>query len=138
MRGLVIDSTILISCERSRVSAVELLRRIETKFGPVDLKASTITAVELFHGVSRATDVTHRARRQAFLDDIFKLLAAVPFTFEIAKRAGEIEGERAAAGIIIPFEDLLIGSTALHLGFDILTFNTKHFELIPDLKVHSL
>lgn len=68
MRGLVIDSSVVISCERSRVLVVELLRLIDAKFGPVDLKVSTITAVELFHGVSRASDATGRARRQTHFE----------------------------------------------------------------------
>jgi len=32
----------------------------------------------------------------------------------------------------------LIGATALHLGFDLVTLNTRHFQLIPGLKVVSM
>jgi predicted nucleic acid-binding protein len=37
--------------------------------------------------------------------------------------------------VAIAFEDLTIGATALHLGFDIATLNVKHFQLIPGLKI---
>jgi predicted nucleic acid-binding protein len=39
------------------------------------------------------------------------------------------------AGVTIPFSDLLIGATALSLGFSVLTANLRHFRLIPNLDV---
>jgi tRNA(fMet)-specific endonuclease VapC len=41
-------------------------------------------------------------------------------------------------GISIAFQDLLIGATALHLGFDVVTLNVRHFQKIPGLSVLSL
>ena len=38
-------------------------------------------------------------------------------------------------GNIIPFIDLLIGATALHLGYSLKTTNVRHFRLIPGLDV---
>jgi tRNA(fMet)-specific endonuclease VapC len=58
-----------------------------------------------------------------------------PLTTEIAELAGRIEGEQAARGVTIAFEDLLIGATALHLGFAVLTLNLRHFQMIPGLSV---
>jgi predicted nucleic acid-binding protein len=49
--------------------------------------------------------------------------------------AGRIDGEQTAAGVVIPFVDLLIGATALSLGFSILTANMRHFKQIPGLSV---
>jgi predicted nucleic acid-binding protein len=40
-------------------------------------------------------------------------------------------------GIAVPFADLLIGATALSLGYSVLTANVRHFNLIPDLTVVS-
>lgn len=64
-----------------------------------------------------------------------KIYWSNPVSLEIAQLAGKIEGEQAAQGIAIPFEDLVIGATALYLGFDVATLNTKHFSLIPDLNI---
>jgi tRNA(fMet)-specific endonuclease VapC len=61
-----------------------------------------------------------------------------PVTLEIARLAGQIEGEQAALGISIPFEDLLIGTTALYLGYGVVTLNVRHFRLIPNLTVVDL
>jgi tRNA(fMet)-specific endonuclease VapC len=54
---------------------------------------------------------------------------------EIAELAGRIEGEQAALGVRIPFEDLVIGATALHLGYGVATSNVRHFQKIPGLSV---
>jgi predicted nucleic acid-binding protein len=45
--------------------------------------------------------------------------------------------EQIKMGIAIPFEDLVIGVTALRLGFDVASLNLRHFQLIPSLKVVS-
>jgi len=48
---------------------------------------------------------------------------------------GKIEGQEEAKGVRISFEDLLIGATALHLGYSVITHNVRHFRLIPGLSV---
>ena len=51
--------------------------------------------------------------------------------------AGRIHGEQMGQGVTIDFPDLLIGATALHLGFDVVTLNERHFQMIPGLKILS-
>lgn len=36
-------------------------------------------------------------------------------------------------GVSIAFEDLLISSTAMHLGYAVATLNIRRFQLIPVL-----
>jgi predicted nucleic acid-binding protein len=55
----------------------------------------------------------------------------------VALRAGQIDGENAAKGVRLALPDLLIGVTALELGFDVATANLRHFEMVPGLKVIS-
>jgi predicted nucleic acid-binding protein len=38
----------------------------------------------------------------------------------------------------ILFQDLLIGATALHLRFAVVTGNPRHFQMIPNLEVKQL
>jgi predicted nucleic acid-binding protein len=52
--------------------------------------------------------------------------------------AGRLQGEQQAEGVTIPITDLLIGATALSLGFSLLTVNLLHFRLIPGLNVLAL
>jgi predicted nucleic acid-binding protein len=61
-----------------------------------------------------------------------------PYTKETALLAGKIDGEQQSQGIIIPFGDLLIGATALEVGYSLLTANVRHFRLIPGLTVIPL
>ena len=65
-------------------------------------------------------------------------IPAYPFTEQIAFLAGRIDGDQQSKGIKIPFQDLLIGATALHLGYAVVTGNPRHFEMIPDLVVKQL
>ncbi len=57
-----------------------------------------------------------------------------PVTLEVAIIAGRIEGEQAARGNMIAFEDLVIGATALDLGFEVVTLNLQHFQHTPASK----
>jgi predicted nucleic acid-binding protein len=136
--GVVLDTTILIAAERRRESIRYLLNKVREACGETVATISTVTVVELTHGIHRAKTEQDRVRRRVFSEDAFSGLIVHPLTLEIAQLAGQIEGEQAARGIGIPFEDLLIGATALHLGFEVLTHNTKHFQLIPGLAVRSL
>jgi predicted nucleic acid-binding protein len=52
--------------------------------------------------------------------------------------AGKLDGEQQSKGVIVPFADLLIGATALALGYSVLTVNVRHFERIPGLSVARL
>ena len=61
-----------------------------------------------------------------------------PITTSIALQAGRIDGQSQAKGIRIPLSDLLIGVTALDLGYQIGTHNVRHFQFIPDLRIVQL
>jgi hypothetical protein len=45
----------------------------------------------------------------------------------MARVTDRIEGDHAARGITIAFEDLLIAATALQLGFGVVRGNVRHF-----------
>jgi tRNA(fMet)-specific endonuclease VapC len=94
-----------------------------------------ITVAELIHGAYRAKTPGVRDRRLEFIDRLSRDVPAYPVTLEIARIAGRVEGENAARGVILGFEDVLIGATALHLGYAILTLNVRDFERIPGLEI---
>jgi predicted nucleic acid-binding protein len=58
-----------------------------------------------------------------------------PNTVELARKAGRIDGEQQERGVSIAFQDLLIGVSALELGYSVATQNLRHFRLIPGLNV---
>jgi tRNA(fMet)-specific endonuclease VapC len=136
--GLILDTSILIASERRGGSIKEILHQARTLHGEVDIALSAVSVVELTHGMYRAKIEAHRKRRRFFVEEALKGLVVHPVSLEIAQLAGRIEGEQAARGVSIAFEDLVIGATALHLGFDVATLNVKHFQVIPGLKIVSL
>lgn len=133
--GLILDTSILIDSERRGEGVEDILRRIRAVHGEVDVALSTISVVELTHGIYRAKTEADRMRRRIFSEGVFHDLIVHPLSLEIAQLAGRIEGEQAGMGATIDFEDLVIGTTALYLGFDVATLNARHFQRVPGLKV---
>jgi len=133
--GLVLDSSVLIAGERRKDSVREVLKKVRAAHGEVDCALSVVTIVELTHGIYRAKSDADRDRRRAFSEELRRDMVVHPVTVEIAELAGRIEGGQAARGVSIAFEDLLIGATALHLGFEVATLNVRDFQKIPGLSV---
>jgi predicted nucleic acid-binding protein len=136
--GLILDSSILIAGERDGETVQAILLRVQGSQGEIEAGLSAVTVVELTHGIYRAKSDTHRDRRRAFTEELCRDMTVHPVTLEIAQLAGRIEGEQAARGVSVAFEDLLIGATALHLGYAVATLNVRHFRLIPGLSVIQL
>jgi predicted nucleic acid-binding protein len=101
--GLILDTSVIITQERQGKSTAELLASIRTGVGLEPIALSTISVIELEHGVWRAKDVAQASRRQTFLDDLFAAIPTYPLTFEIARCAARIDGESKRGGIVIPF-----------------------------------
>jgi tRNA(fMet)-specific endonuclease VapC len=133
--GLILDSTVVIAGERRGRTVRQILEQFKTGHGEIEVGLSVVTIVELTHGIQRATTEERRQRRQAFVDELIRDVPIHPVTIEIAKIAGRIEGDRAAQGVTIAFEDLLIAATALQLGFGVATANVRHFQVVPGLAV---
>jgi predicted nucleic acid-binding protein len=106
--------------------------------GNEDIAISVISLVELAHGAVRANTAQRRATRLQFIEEILTALPIHQVTVSIAIRARQIHGENQAKGVGLPLADLLIGVTALELGYRIVTDNLRHFRLIPGLSVSQV
>lgn len=133
--GVILDSSVLIAGERRGESVAQILRKVRASQGDIEAAFSVVTIVELTHGIYRAKNDTQRERRRAFCEELRRDMVVHPVTVEIAELAGRIEGQQAAVGISIAFEDLLIGVTAIHLSYTLATLNVRHFQVIPGLQV---
>ena len=133
--GLILDTSVIVKAERRGHSVAEILAQIRENYGETEIGVSVVTIAELTHGVERSKSEAQRQRSQAFVDDVLATFTVYPVTAEIAQRVGIISGQAAERRITLPFEDLLIGATALQLGFELATHNARHFEMIPDLVV---
>jgi len=112
-----------------------LVQQVISIAGNQEAALSSVGLTELVHGIYRADSAQIQSRRRSFVDELRIGLTVYPYTAETAMLAGRIDGEQTAKGVIIPYADLLIGATALSLGFSIITANPRHFALIPGLHV---
>ncbi len=115
--GLVLDSSAAVAAEREGKNARQLLQAIYLETGDDDLAISVLTLLELAHGMARASTPQRQDKRKRFLDELMSVVPLPPITPQIALSAGRIDGHSRAKGIQIPLSDLLIGVTALELGF---------------------
>ena len=94
-----------------------------------------VTIAELVHGAYRSKTQVQQQRRLEFIERLWSDVPVHPVTLAIARLAGRIEGQQEAVRVQFAFEDLLIGATALHLGYELATLNLRDFQKIPGLSV---
>lgn len=136
--GLILDSSVVIAAERRGDTPAQLVQQVIGVAGNQEAALSSIGLTELVHGIYRANSAQTQLRRRSFVEELRTGLTVYPYTAETAMLAGKIDGEQTAQGVIVPFVDLLIGATALSLGFAVLTVNLRHFKQIPGLNVMSI
>ena len=136
--GLVLDSTVFIAAERRGLNVQQTLSEIASRFPSEPFAVSVITLMELAHGAARADTPQRAIARRQYLQELMTASPVHDVTASIALRAGQIDGECTARGVRISAADLLIGVTALELGFKIATANLRHFEAIPGLGIDPL
>ena len=122
-----------------RANKVEqFIERTVKATGDQEAALSAIGLTELIHGIYRAQTPEIRLRRESFINELLADVTVYPYTKETALLAGKIDGEQQSRGVVIPFGDLLIGATALSLGYKVLTGNLRDFQRIPGLSVMQL
>ncbi|HXP81063.1 MAG TPA: PIN domain-containing protein [Verrucomicrobiae bacterium] len=136
--GLILDSSIIIAAERRGLTVLQILEQVRAAQGEIEVGLSVVTIAELVHGAYRAKTQEQRDRRLEFIERLASDVPMYPVTLEIARLAGRIEGQEEAKGVQLAFEDLLIGVTALHLGYSIATLNVRDFQRVPGLSVVKL
>jgi tRNA(fMet)-specific endonuclease VapC len=119
--GLILDSSVVIAAERRGDTVEQLIEKIVKATGDQEAALSAIGLTELIHGLYRAQTPEIRQRRESFLNELQTDLTVYPYKKETALLAGKIDGEQQSRGVVIPFGDLLIGATALSLGFTVRT-----------------
>jgi tRNA(fMet)-specific endonuclease VapC len=136
--GIVLDSTVLIAAERAGQNPRAVIEDLLAKIGDTEATLSIITIVELAHGIERANSSARQIARERFLIELLNEISVEPITTPIAFRAGKIDGSLQAKGQSRALGDLLIGTTALELGYAVVTHNVRDFQMIPGLTVKSL
>ena len=136
--GVILDSSVVIAAERRGDTVEQLIEQIVNRIGDQEAALFAIGLTELIHGNYRVRTPEVRLRRESFLNELLADLTVYPYTKETALLAGKIDGEQQSRGVVIPFGDLLIGATALSLGYQVLTGNPRDFQRVPGLSVVQL
>jgi predicted nucleic acid-binding protein len=136
--GLILDSSVLIAAERQGKNARQVLTAIREEIGETAVGISVVTLIEMAHGAARADTPERRSRRQAFIEELISALPVYPVTVAVALRAGQLDGENQTQGLRVPLPDLMIGVTALELGYRVGTANVRHFGQVPGLAILRL
>ena len=118
-------------------TARQALSAIAIRFPGEEVGMSVVTVIELAHGVARADTPERKMMRRQFLNELLIAVPVHPVTVSMALRAGQIDGENAARGVRPALADLLIGVTALELGYRVATGNIRHFQMVPGLEIAS-
>ena len=97
-----------------------------------DEKRSVITYGELVFGARKSGRVTENLAKVQRLSELYPI---IDVTRAVVDCFGETKARLSSSGTPIDDFDLLIGCTALTLGFAVVSNKTRHFHKIPGLKV---
>ncbi len=119
--SVVLDTGVLIDHLRASARATEYLAGLDDR--PT---CSEISRIEVIQGL-------RSAERQA-ADRLFALIAWVPLSEAVARRAGDLgrKWRRSHPGIGVA--DLAIAATAEHIDATLATRNLKHFPMFEGLR----
>jgi predicted nucleic acid-binding protein len=119
---LLLDTDVLIEYLRGRSEAVEYLESLSS-----DLYLSMISVAELFAGVK--DDEEERSLRRFLLAFVI-----LPVTEKVARVCGLYRRDfRPSHGTGLA--DALIAATAEENGANLVTFNRRHFPMVPRITV---
>src|SRR5262249_59829005 len=96
--GLVLGSGVVIAAERDAKPVSELLTALEHEHGETEIVLSSITVIELEHGLHRAQTAEQERNRREYLDTVFAAVPVEPFTREMAQLAAKIDAEARRGG----------------------------------------
>jgi predicted nucleic acid-binding protein len=122
---MVIDTGIFIEHLRARDKSTTTL------FGLADEPELFISAVSLYELYMGATS----KEKMQDVGGLIQGLTVLPFTDEVALKAGQIYHQLRTSNKLIEFRDIFIAATCLTFNLPIATLNKKHFRRIDGLRI---
>ena len=129
--GILIDSDVLISLERTGAAVDDYIRGREDE----DLFISVISASELLHGVHRAAAPRARARRSAFVEAILSAVPVLGIDLNTARAHARLWSELKSSGRMIGVHDSWLAATCVAHDLTMVTGNTREFKRVPGLTI---
>ena len=106
-------------------------RREET---PEAVCTSFMTAAELYYGARKSTKPE---RNKDVVEVFLASLRVIQSDDQIVQKFGEIKGDLANEGELVPDADLFVAAASLCYCTKLVTGNTRHFDRIPDLELEN-
>ncbi len=126
----ILDTDWIINLLAGNKEAEERIQHLD----PDDIMISLVTVAEIYEGAfAYANPEEHLHSFRTFLSH-FQL---INLNLSIMEKFAETRSYLRRTGRLIADFDILLGATALHHGFTVLTYNKKHFERIPDLPIYQ-
>ena len=124
-RKVLADTSIVIDhLRKSNKNASVLFRGIDN----YDFSISAVSIFELYAG---ATD----ERKKSDIANTLSAFETLPFTHDIAVKAGELYIALKKANRILEVKDVFIAATAIVYDMPIFTLNRKHFERLEGVNL---
>ena len=132
--GLVLDTSVLIEAERGKLALSGLLRK---SFPKELIYISSISVSELYLG-AHLSQKSFKEQRTTSIETMISSLIILDFDSKVAKAHAHAWSQLRKEGILIGPYDLIIAATCLCYHHSLLTFNSKEFSRVPNLKLASL
>lgn len=126
---VILDTNILIDALRKKNGKIVLEAILQT-VTKQDLTISVISIQELYQGKSMKD-----LQKEKDAQDLLAFLTILPYSYDVAKRAGEIVREKNYG---ITFPDAAIAATAIVNGAQLATLNPKDFMGISNIELLKL
>lgn len=131
--GVIFDTGVLVSLERGSHELEKLSHgREQEPFG-----ISVITVAELLHGVHRADTEKRRLKRSAFVEKIIQAFPIYPFDLNTSRIYARLWANLAKKGTTVGAHDLMIASTAISLGFSVVTADIHDYSKVKEVSVEK-
>lgn len=134
MSRICLDSSVLISLEKSQISAEDL----RGQFPDAHFVITVISAYEQAYGAYILIKKGFQEKGRKILDGL-KGFKIYPLTSKSAFLAAEISTEQSLKGKKIQPRDLFIAAICIQNKLELLTLNPKHFQPLTSygLKLHD-
>src|SRR5574337_509599 len=131
--GMIFDTSVLISLERGKHGIERLVEgREDEPFG-----IGVIAVSELLHGVHRADSEKRRLTRSAFVEKIIQTFPLYPFDLNAARIYARLWANLAKKGLAVGAHDLMIASTAIAIGFSVVTADLRDYGKVKEVTVEK-
>lgn len=129
--GVIFDTSVLVALERGS----QVLEKFSAGRESEPVGISVVTVSELLHGVYRADSEKRRLTRGAFVEKIIQTFPLYPFDLNTARIYAKLWANLAKKGVAIGAHDLMIASTAIALGFSVVTADVRDYGKVKEVSV---